>query len=103
MADHLFITDQPGLFNLGSITFSFDLQFSAVEGNTMKLSESSYYAQISMAVVLLGVLGANSITERDSAAPADEHAVLVDNIGTYGRKISPSPLLPRSFLIKDCA
>ena len=54
----------------------------------MRLSVSSYYAQISVAIVLLGVVGANSITERGSAAPADEHAVLVDNIGTYRRKIS---------------
>jgi hypothetical protein len=33
-------------------------------------------------------LRANSVTERGFAAPANEHAVLVDNIGTYGRKIS---------------
>jgi tetratricopeptide (TPR) repeat protein len=64
----------------------------------MKLSVSSYYAQISVAVVLLGVLGANSITERGSEAPADEHAVLVDNIGTYGRKISTkSPIAQKFF------
>ena len=64
----------------------------------MKHSESSYYAQISVAVVLLGVVGANSITERGSAAPADEHAVLVDNIGTYGRKISTkSPIAQKFF------
>jgi tetratricopeptide (TPR) repeat protein len=64
----------------------------------MRLSESSYYAQISVAVVLLGVLGASSATERDFAAPADEHAVLVDNIGTYGRKISTkSPLAQKFF------
>ena len=64
----------------------------------MKLSESSYYAQISVVVVLLGVLGANSITERGFAAPADEHAVLVDNIGTYERKISTkSPMAQKFF------
>jgi tetratricopeptide (TPR) repeat protein len=64
----------------------------------MKLSVSSYYAQISVAVVLLGVLGADSITEKGSAAPADEHAVLVDNIGTYGRKISTeSPIAQKFF------
>jgi tetratricopeptide (TPR) repeat protein len=64
----------------------------------MKLSVSSYYAQISVAVVLLGVLGANSITERCPAAPADEHAVLVGNIGTYGRKISTkSPTAQKFF------
>ena len=64
----------------------------------MKLSESSYYAQISVAVVLLGVLGANSVSERGFAAPAEEHAVLVDNIGTYGRKISTkSPIAQKFF------
>ena len=64
----------------------------------MKLSVSSYYAQISVAVILLGVMGASSVTERDSAAPADEHAVLVDNIGTYGRKISTkSPIAQKFF------
>jgi tetratricopeptide (TPR) repeat protein len=64
----------------------------------MKLSISSYYAQIFVAVVLLGVLGANSITESGSVAPADEHAVLIDNIGTYGRKISTkSPIAQKFF------
>ena len=64
----------------------------------MKLSESSYYAQISVALFLLGVLGANSLSERDFAAPAEEHAVLVDNIGTYGRKISTkSPIAQKFF------
>jgi len=64
----------------------------------MKLSESSYYAQISVAVVLLGVLGANSVSERGFVPPAEEHAVLVDNIGTYGRKISTkSPIAQKFF------
>jgi len=64
----------------------------------MRLSESRFYAQISGAIVLLGVLGANSLTERGSAAPAEEHAVLVDNIGTYGRKISTkSPIAQKFF------
>src|SRR5215469_16986419 len=63
----------------------------------MRLSESSFYAQISVAAVLLGGLGANSVTERGFAAPADEHAVLVDNIGTYGRKISTKNPLAQKF------
>lgn len=63
----------------------------------MKLSVSSYYSQISVAVVLLGVLGANSITERGFAAPPNEHAVLVDNIGTYGRKISTKSRIAQKF------
>jgi tetratricopeptide (TPR) repeat protein len=64
----------------------------------MRLVESTYYAQISVAVVLLGVLGANSVTDRSSAIPANKHAVLVDNIGTYGRKISTmSPTAQKFF------
>jgi tetratricopeptide (TPR) repeat protein len=64
----------------------------------MKLSELCHYARISVAVVLLGVLGANSVAERSFAAPADKHAVLVDNIGTYGRKISTkSPIAQKFF------
>src|SRR4029077_7746569 len=63
----------------------------------MSLSEASYSAQISVAVVLLGVLGASSVTERDFAAPTDERAVLVDNIGTYGRKISTKPPTAQKF------
>ena len=64
----------------------------------MRLSEANFYAKISVAAVLLGVLGANSVTERSFAAPADEHAVLVDNIGTYGRKISTkSPIAQKFF------
>jgi len=51
------------------------------------------YAQMSVAVVLLSVLGVNSVRARGDAAPADQHAVLVANIGTYGRRISTtSPL-----------
>ncbi|HKV80244.1 MAG TPA: hypothetical protein VJP02_19000 [Candidatus Sulfotelmatobacter sp.] len=64
----------------------------------MRLSESSYYAQMSVAVVLLGVLGVNSVSERGYAAAAGEHAVLVDDIGTYGRKISTkSPVAQKFF------
>jgi len=63
----------------------------------MRLSESCFYAQISVAAVLLGVLGANSVTERGFAAPANARAVLVDNIGTYGRKISPKNPLAQKF------
>ena len=93
--DHPFITDKLGLFNLGSVT-SFLTYNLCGRGNTMKLSISSYYAQISVAVVLLGVL---SITESGSVAPADEHAVLVDNIGTYGRKIRQS----RIYSVMGCS
>ncbi len=63
----------------------------------MKLSESSHYAQISVAVVFLGLLGANAVAERGIAAPAGEHAVLVDNIGTYGRKISTKSAMAQKF------
>ena len=53
--------------------------------------------QISMAVVLLGLVGANSVAERGIAAPSGQHAVLVDNIGTYGRKISTTAPLAQKF------
>ena len=44
------------------------------------------------------MLGATSITERGLARPANQHAVLVDNIGTYGRTISTkSPIAQKFF------
>ena len=45
----------------------------------MKRSESSYHAQTSVAVFLLGVLGTMLVIGSGSTAPADEHAVLVDS------------------------
>jgi tetratricopeptide (TPR) repeat protein len=50
-----------------------------------------------VALFLLGVLGAVSTTERGFSAPSNEHAVLVDNIGTYGRKISTKNPLAQKF------
>ena len=69
----------------------------------MRLSESSYCARISVAVVLLGVHGAIPSTESALPVPArqqvsvGQHAVLVDNIGTYGRKISTKIPLAQKF------
>jgi hypothetical protein len=54
--------------------------------------------KISVAVALLGLVGANSVAERGLPAPSGKHAVLVDNIGTYERRISTaSPLAQRFF------
>ena len=51
-----------------------------------------------MAVFLLGVLGAILVTESALPAAAGQHAVLVDNIGTYGRTISTkSPIAQKFF------
>ena len=63
----------------------------------MRLSESSYCVQVLVAVVLLGALGASPVTEGESVAPADEHAALVDNIGTYSRKISTNSPMAQKF------
>ena len=64
----------------------------------MKVEASIYCAQTHAAIVLLGLLGAISVTGRCFAAPADQHAVLVDNIGSYGRTISTkSPIAQRFF------
>src|ERR1700739_260617 len=49
------------------------------------------------AAVFLGLAGANSVAERGVAAPNGEHAVLVDNIGTYGRRISTKNALAQKF------
>jgi len=44
------------------------------------------------------VIKAHAITEGGLSVPAKEHAVLVDNIGTYGRKISTqSPIAQKFF------
>jgi hypothetical protein len=64
----------------------------------MEVEASRGYVQISVVVVLLGVLGAISGAESRFSVPANEHAVIVDNIGTYGRKISTkSPLAQKFF------
>ena len=63
----------------------------------MRLSKSTFRGQISVAVVLLGLLGANSVGERGIASSSGQHAVLVDNIGTYGRKISTTSPLAQKF------
>jgi hypothetical protein len=43
----------------------------------MRVPASKGFVQISMALVLLGLLGANSVAERGLAAPSGQHAVLV--------------------------
>ena len=63
----------------------------------MRVQASRCCVQISVAAVLLGLLGANSVAERGLAAPSGQHAVLVDNIGTYGRKISTTSPLAQKF------
>ena len=63
----------------------------------MRVPASKGFVQISMVLVLLGLLGANSVAERALAAPSGQHAVLVDNIGTYGRKISTTSPLAQKF------
>ncbi len=59
----------------------------------MRVPASKRFLHISVALVLLGLLGTNSVAERGLAAPPAQHAVLVDNIGTYGRKISTKSTL----------
>ena len=63
----------------------------------VKVEPSRSCAQISVAVVLLSVLGANSVAERGLVAPTGKHAVIVDNIGNYGRKISTTSPLAQEF------
>src|ERR1700692_1045058 len=62
----------------------------------MRVQASRGWA-ISMAVVLLGLLAASSVAERGIAAPSGKHAVLVDNIGTYGRRVSTASPLAQKF------
>ncbi len=50
-----------------------------------------------MVLVLLGLFGANSVAERALAASSGLHAVLADDIGTYGRKISTTSPLAQKF------
>ena len=50
-----------------------------------------------LAVVLLELVGANSIAQTGIAVPSGQHAVLIDNIGTYGRKISTTSPLAQKF------
>lgn len=55
-------------------------------------------SRLQLRFFLLGVLGTLLVIESGSTVQADEHAVLVDNIGTYGRKISTkSPLAQKFF------
>ena len=64
----------------------------------MRVPASKGFVQISVVLVLFGLLGANPVAERALAASSGQHAVLVDNIGTYGRKISTkSPLAQKFF------
>lgn len=63
----------------------------------MRLLELNYYLRIVVAVVFLGMLGASPLTEGQAVAPADEHAVLVGNIGTYSRKISTNSPAAQKF------
>ena len=49
------------------------------------------------------VIKAYAMTEGRLSVPAREHAALVDNIGTYGRKISTQSAIAQKFLIKGCA
>jgi tetratricopeptide (TPR) repeat protein len=63
----------------------------------MRVPASKRILHISVALVLLGLLGANSVAERGLAAPPGQHVVPVDNIGTYGRKISTTSPLAQKF------
>ena len=63
----------------------------------MKGDASRGYARTPVALFLLGVLGAVSTAESGLSAPSNEHAVLVGNIGTYGRKISTKNPLAQKF------
>ncbi len=64
----------------------------------MKFEASRECAQTSVAIALLGVLGAIFVTGKGFASPGGQHAVLVDNIGTYGRTISTlSPIAQKFF------
>ena len=63
----------------------------------MRVLASKRFLHISAALVLLGLFGVSSVAERGLAAPPGQHAVLVDNIGTYGRKISTTSPLAQKF------
>ena len=63
----------------------------------MRVPTSKGFVPISVALILLGLLGANAVAERGFAGPVHERAVLVDNIGTYGRKISTTSPLAQKF------
>ncbi len=63
----------------------------------MRVPASKGFVQISVVLVLLGLFGANSVAERALAASSGQHAVLVDDIGTYGRKISTTSPLAQKF------
>src|SRR5689334_22539377 len=63
----------------------------------MRVQASRCSVQISVAVVLFVLVGVNSVAESGIAASSGQHAVLVDNIGTYGRKISTTSPLAQKF------
>ena len=63
----------------------------------MRVQASKYRVQTSVAFVLLGLLAANSVAQSGVATPPGQHAVLIDNIGTYGRKISTTSPLAQKF------
>lgn len=63
----------------------------------MRVPASRGFVQISVPLVLLGFLGAISVAGRGTAAPSGRHAVLIDNTGTYGRKISTTSPLAQKF------
>ena len=63
----------------------------------MRVQASKCSVQISVTVVLLGLVGVNSVAERGVAAPSGQHAVLIDDISTYGRKISTTSPLAQKF------
>src|ERR1700741_4577538 len=63
----------------------------------MRVQASKCSVQISVTVTLLGLVGVTSVAEGARAVPSGQHAVLVDNIGTYGRKISTTSSLAQKY------
>jgi tetratricopeptide (TPR) repeat protein len=63
----------------------------------VRVQASRCCVQISVAVVLLGLVGANSVAKRGDATQSGQHAVVIGNIGTYGRKISTKSSLAQTF------
>jgi len=59
--------------------------------------QASRGCAISMAVIVLGLVGTNPVAQRGIAAPSGQHALLVDSIGTYGRNISTTSPLAQKF------
>jgi tetratricopeptide (TPR) repeat protein len=63
----------------------------------MRVQASRSSVQISVAVVLFGLVGVTLVAAGGIATPTGKHAVLIDNIGTYGRKISTTSPLAQKF------